>query len=368
MQGSPPPLMSRLGATRASGVHLAVSAEAEASVQVQHPPLPESAQAKWEVHKFGGASLANADLYRQCGDLLIAESARPMETVGSFAPTMAIVSAKGGVTDKLIKVVQAAMDDMSASAELLRNVVDDQIEIVRSFSSAERTVSVEARMKQDEEDIINVVRAVGLMKTIPPATIELVTGYGEVWSAMTMHAYLEAQGAKSAWLDARQVLVVDDKGAAGLGEKGSANTVGVEPLYGPSSANVNQWWSERPELATVDYATEAPIVVVTGFVARTSEGTPTTLKRSGSDYSATIFARLMGACKITMWKNVNGVYTADPRRVPEAFPITSLKYDEAIELAYFGAQVLHPSAMLPCIEDRSPSTCATYSTRRTPAR
>ena len=84
------------------------------------------------------------------------------------------------------------------------------------------------------------------------------------------------------------------------------------------------------------------------------EGTPTTLKRSGSDYSATIFAKLMGASRITMWKNVDGVYTADPRRVPEAFPIESLKYDEAIELAYFGAQVLHPSAMLPCIEGNIP--------------
>ena len=109
----------------------------------------------------------------------------------------------------------------------------------------------------------------------------------------------------------------------------------------------------------------APIVVTTGFVASTVEGTPTTLKRSGSDYSATIFAKLMAASKarerhrrflahtteppakssarfalaqITMWKNVDGVYTADPRRVPEAFPIESLKYDEAIELAFFGAQ------------------------------
>ena len=83
-------------------------------------------------------------------------------------------------------------------------------------------------------------------------------------------------------------------------------------------------------------------------------GTPTTLKRSGSDYSATIFARLMAASRITMWKNVNGVYTADPRVVPEAYSIPELKYDEAIELAYFGAQVLHPSAMQPCIQGEIP--------------
>ena len=154
LQGPTPPLMSHSrGAPRASGVNLAVSTETPVILEIQHPPLPESALSKWEVHKFGGASLANADLYRQCGDLLIAESARPKESAGSYAPTMAIVSAKGGVTDKLINVVQAAMDDMTSSAELLRKVVSDQIEIVRSFSSQERTQVVEQRMQQDEEDV-----------------------------------------------------------------------------------------------------------------------------------------------------------------------------------------------------------------------
>ena len=78
------------------------------------------------------------------------------------------------------------------------------------------------------------------------------------------------------------------------------------------------------------------------------------LRQQMQDTDATIFARLMGASRITMWKNVNGVYTADPRRVPDAFPMPSLTYDEAMELAYFGAQVLHPSAMIPCIEDNIP--------------
>jgi len=199
-----------------------------------------------------------------------------------------------------------------------------------------------------------VIRSVSLIRTIPATTIELVTGYGEVWSAMTMHSYLAAQGVPTAWVDARKVLIVENGGSAGLGEKGSSNVVGVEPLYGITSEKVNEWWSSQTELLQVNYKTVAPVVVVTGFVASTVEGTPTTLKRSGSDYSATIFARLMGASRITMWKNVDGVYTADPRRVPEAFPISSLKYDEAIELAYFGAQVLHPSAMKPCIEDSIP--------------
>jgi aspartokinase/homoserine dehydrogenase 1 len=99
----------------------------------------------------------------------------------------------------------------------------------------------------------------------------------------------------------------------------------VDPLWDTTSHRLAGWFASRPHLTETDCAAAAPVVVVTGFVASTAEGTPTTLKRSGSDFSATIFARLMDASKITMWKNVNGVYTADPRRVPEAFPIAALK-------------------------------------------
>jgi aspartokinase/homoserine dehydrogenase 1 len=244
---------------------------------------------------------------------------------------------------------------MSKASETLNLIVQEQIEIVRQIATPAHAANVEARIAADSKDIINVVRAVGLLKTIPPATMELVTGYGEVWSAMTMHAYLDTLDVPSAWLDAREVLVVEQT-SFGLGDKGSANVVGVDPLWEITAERVGEWFKApgRADLLSADCAKTAPIVVVTGFVAATLEGTPTTLKRSGSDFSATIFARLMGASKITMWKNVDGVYTADPRRVPEAFPIKSLKYDEAIELAYFGAQVLHPSAMLPCIQGKIP--------------
>jgi len=269
---------------------------------------------------------------------------------------MAIVSAKGGVTDKLIQVVKASLEDMDAAKELLRTIADEQMEVVRKISSPEQSAIVEKLIQADQADILNVVRACSLMRFIPAATMELVTGYGEVWSAMTMHAYLLREGVVAQWLDARDVLVVEQTGGDGLGDKGSSNVMGVDPLWPETASRLVEWFKQpkMQELTAVDCSDAAPIVIVTGFVATTLAGTPTTLKRSGSDYSATIFARLMGASKITMWKNVNGVYTADPRRVPEAFPIESLKYDEAIELAYFGAQVLHPSAMRPCIENRIP--------------
>ena len=293
-----------------------------AASEVVPPLLPEEATAKWEVHKFGGASLADAGLYVTCGQLLLAEAQRALAEKGACAPTMAIVSAKQGVTDELIGVVEAARTNYAKSEVLLRGVAVAQLEVVKEIADEERSAVVEARLAADVNDILMCLRAVTLIKTVPPTTMELVTGYGEVWSAMTMHAYLASQGAPTAWLDAREVLTVENPGGtAGLGDKGSSNTAGVEPLWSVTSSNVRAWWEAESALAVVDYQSAAPVVIVTGFVASTVEGTPTTLKRSGSDYSATIFARLMGASKITMWKYALRKFASgSPRVSPYAPP------------------------------------------------
>ena len=206
------PVPASNAAPRGIGAVTMTVAPEETGVTLTAIPTPPSAKTAWEVHKFGGASLATADLYKQCSDLLVSESQRTLDDTGSCAPTMAIVSAKGGVTDKLIGVVEAAKTDMGTAADILRAVAAEQLEIVRQIGSAERAEEVAKRLAADEEDILNVVRAVTLLKAIPPSTMELVTGYGEVWSAMTMHAYLETTGAPTAWLDAREVLTVEQTG------------------------------------------------------------------------------------------------------------------------------------------------------------
>ena len=217
------PAVARMVMTPAAG-----KAE-EQLVQQWVPPVP------WEVHKFGGASLATADLYKECSDLLVDESRKGLARDGSWAPTMVIVSAKGGVTDKLIAVVNAARSDMAESARLLRIVADEQVEVVRAIADADVAAEVEARIRADEEDILMVVRAVSLIKTVPATTMELVTGYGEVWSAQTMHAYLQSAGVPSAWLDAREVLVVEQTGGAAGWKRPSVLPEGSAPI-GPT------WW------------------------------------------------------------------------------------------------------------------------------
>ena len=316
---------------------------------------PKGARNQWEVHKFGGASLATAELYRTVGDLLLQESQGQREDTGGHpVPTMAVVSARGGMTDLLVKVVDSALVNFDEAKVALQEAVESQIALLRELAPRRITRQFEDSFRQDGKDILSVVQSLRMLQTVPAVTMEVVTGYGEIWSAQTLYAYLQTKNVPCDWMDARDILIVESDGIAGLGEKGSASTGGVTPLWTETTDRLHKWWESKTALNSVDCGSTPPIVVVTGFVAKTLDGVPTTLKRSGSDYSATIFGKLCNAARVTMWKNTDGVYTADPRRVPEAFPIASLKYDEACELAYFGAQVLHPSAMDPVIDYNIP--------------
>ena len=331
--------------------------ETTEGIEVKKIQKPRGSPNNWEVHKFGGASLANAELYRTVGDLILTESeGRPGG--GGRIPTMAIVSAMGGMTDLLVNVVDKALVDFESAKDCLEMALERAINVLHELAPKEITDPIIAGFRSDADDILSVVQSLRMIQTVPAVSMEVVSGFGEIWSAQMLHAYLRTKGVPCAWIDARDVLVVrSDNPNVGLGEKGEASTGGVVPVWDQTTAKMLSWWenvAKAEGLHDVDYTKESPIVVVTGFVARTADGVPTTLKRSGSDYSATLFAKLTSADRVTMWKNTDGVYTADPRRVPDAFPIPELKYDEAMELAYFGAQVLHPSAMVPCIDDNIP--------------
>jgi len=308
-----------------------------------------AAPADWEVHKFGGASLANAELYRTCGDLLISEASRG----GTVTPTAAIVSAMKGMTDRLIAVVDTAIATGSEAAaqEKLDEAVQVQIACAKELLKGRDDLieAIVAGIEKDRGDISALLRSLTLLRVVPNTMMEFVAGTGEIWSAQTLSGYLQMKGANATWLNAREALIVEAKDT-GLGEKGGAQDMTISPMYDLTAQKLEAWWQEKGQLLH----SGTPIWIITGFVASTPDGVPTTLKRSGSDYSATIFARILSASRVTLWKNVDGVFTADPNAVPEAFCVEQLTYDEAIELAYFGGQVLHPQAMLPCMTDGIP--------------
>jgi hypothetical protein len=131
---------------------------------------PKGAQNAWEVHKFGGASLATADLYRTVGDLLIKEAAG--RGGGGPIPTMAIVSARGGMTDLLVQVVDSALQDFELAQVALEEAVESQITLLKELAGPSITDSIEARFRQDGKDILSVVQSLRMLNTVPDGRLK----------------------------------------------------------------------------------------------------------------------------------------------------------------------------------------------------
>jgi aspartokinase/homoserine dehydrogenase 1 len=265
--------------------------------------------------------VADAGRYRAVADILLARRAG-----GGRAAV--VVSAMAGVTDALLGLVSAAAARDEGYAERLRELRARHLATAAALGlDAAREKSLADTVGADFREIEEVLRGAWIARLRSEHIAEFVSGHGELWSARFLNALLEQQGCPSGWLDAREVLVVE------------SDARGVAVDWEVSRAKLGGWLAGR----------EPDPLVVTGYVASTRDGVATTLKRNGSDYSASIFAALLEATSVTIWTDVDGVLSADPRRVPDALVVPALSYAEAAELAYFGAKVIHPNTMSPVI-------------------
>ncbi|HEX5601051.1 MAG TPA: bifunctional aspartate kinase/homoserine dehydrogenase I [Pyrinomonadaceae bacterium] len=270
----------------------------------------------WTVHKFGGTSLADADRYRAACEIVLSEHSGKRVAV--------VVSAMSGVTNALIESVNLAAAHDESYLDKLQALEDRHLETITALE-LRNSSTLSDIVHSDFNALKEVLRGVWITRLAPERIIEFVSGHGELWSAQLLHAYLESHNHRSTWLDARKTLVVEP----------NANTVTVD------------WQTSKQKLQA--HSIETDFLVITGYIASTHDGVATTLKRNGSDLSASIFGALLDADTVTIWTDVDGVYSADPRRVPEAVVVPELSYQEAAELAYFGAKVIHPSTMSPAI-------------------
>jgi bifunctional aspartokinase / homoserine dehydrogenase 1 len=273
-------------------------------------------KAGWTVHKFGGTSLADADRYRAACEIILSERSGKRVAV--------VVSAMSGVTNALIESVNLAAAHDDSYLQKLQLLEDRHLETITAMGLRNSSTLSET-VHSDFNALKEVLRGAWITRLASERIIEFVSGHGELWSAQLLHAYLESQDHRSSWLDARKTLVVEP----------NANTVTVD------------WQASKQKLQAQSFETD--FLVITGYIASTHDGVATTLKRNGSDLSASIFGALLGAGVVTIWTDVDGVFSADPRRVPEAVVVPELSYQEAAELAYFGAKVIHPSTMSPAI-------------------
>ena len=274
------------------------------------------------VHKFGGTSLADASCVHCVADIV---AARPEPR------RIVVVSAMGGVTNALVRAVElAGARDAAGYRRLLDDLERKHRETLVALVPAAAAREVGESIDKDLADIRDVLHATTLLRRPSRETLDLVSGYGEIWSARMLAAHLIARGTPAEWLDSRDVLTVVWRAGA------------PEIDWTSSRARLEHWHATHPDAPQT--------LIVTGFIASTPDGVATTLGRNGSDFSASIFAALFDAGEIHIWTDVDGVMSADPRLVPEALTLDEMSYDEAMELAYFGAKVIHPSTMAPAVE------------------
>ncbi len=272
----------------------------------------------WVVHKFGGSSVADADCFVRVADIVEAQPQRRLAVV---------LSACKGVTDALLAACALAERGDQRWRETLVELRGRHAGIARTLLP-EVAVADYLRVFDEERAVLEKLLQ-GAAGMQPDQVLhDRVAGHGELWSTRLLHACLQQRARRTGlqWIDARRSVLV---------------------VWGPLGPGVQ--WPESSDKLRAQVEPGAETLVITGFIASTPEGVQTTLGRNGSDFSASIFGALLEAAAIHIWTDVDGVLSADPRRVPDAQVITSLSYNEAMELAYFGAKVIHPQTMAPAV-------------------
>ncbi|MCU0758228.1 MAG: bifunctional aspartate kinase/homoserine dehydrogenase I [Steroidobacteraceae bacterium] len=281
-------------------------------------PAPSTA---WVVHKFGGSSVADAECFRRVAAIL---ESQPAGRLG------VVLSACKGVTDALLGLVAQAEAQDPAYRGGLEALRARHAAIAEALLPPEASRLYMAAFDRDCHDLEGILHTVRLTRSAARNVVDLIAGYGEIWSTRLFREFYERQSRRPGevrWVDAREVVVVE---------------------WGPLGPAV-EWTGSRERLQRLVPAGFDGTLVITGFIASDRRGVQTTLGRNGSDFSGSIFGALLDAAAIHIWTDVDGVLSADPRRVPDAQVIDSLSYSEAMELAYFGAKVIHPQTMAPAV-------------------
>ena len=270
------------------------------------------------VAKFGGTSVGTPERVRRVVELSMATDPAYRRVVVS--------SAFGGVTDRLLAAIEAAVDRTGDHRTILREIRERHDAALMALAPEAEQAELRARLDALFTEIGELLYGVYLLRECNDRFRDAIISAGERASVPLVAAAYRAAGHEAVALDATALVRTDDQ----FGE-----------------AAVDFETTGRLVREAIGALPEAAVAVVTGFVASTADGVTTTLGRSGSDYTATILAGALGAAECVIWTDVDGVLSADPRVVADAFSLGRLSYAEAAELAHFGAKVLHPRTMRP---------------------
>jgi len=278
------------------------------------------------VLKFGGSSLATPATIRGVGRILL--DARRQE------PVIAVVSAFQGVTNQLLECARLAERADAAFATVFDDIAKRHRAAVAQLVKRHRK-RVRSQVDAMLDELRSTLQGIHLLRHCPLRALDMTASFGERLSARIVAAYIDQQH-PAEFVDARDLIVTDNQftHAAVIFQKTNRRT--------------------KAHLTRVLRRRGGPMPIVTGFIGATEDGQTTTIGRNGSDYSAAIVGAAVGASVIEIWTDVDGVLSADPRIVPSAFVLAQMTYEEAMELSYFGAKVLHSATIAPAVAKRIP--------------
>ena len=277
-----------------------------------------------KVLKFGGSSVAKPDRIRQIVDILKAYYTKGEKFTVVF-------SAFGGITDALIEMSSLAAKGDESYLDAFEAFSRRHIEAVEDLLGGDYLETTLPQLENNHEVLKNILYGIFLVREASSRTMDYVLSFGERNSCFIIAQVLRQSGINTSYLDARKVIKTDK-------HFGSAKVD-----FDLSYQKIREHYSQNPE-----------VQVVTGFVASAKGGLTTTLGRGGSDYTASLLAAGLDASIIEIWTDVDGVLTADPRKVKRAFTIPSMTYAEAMEMSHFGAKVIYPPTLQPALKKKIP--------------
>jgi len=280
------------------------------------------------VMKFGGTSVEDAAAIQRTAAIIAGRRAK------GLAPVV-VVSAMSKVTDQLLAAAAAAeRGDGAGALAISARLRHRHLETASALLSGTTLQEISIWLEQQFHGLEDLLRGLAAVQELTPRTADLVVSHGERFSSRIIAEYLAQRDLHGAHVDARCCIVTDAQHGRAM------------PLELETEQNLTR--HVRPLL------NQKKIPVMGGFIAATADGVTTTLGRGGSDFTGALVGRGLDASAIEIWTDVNGIMTTDPRVCPDALRVKAISFEEAAELAYFGAKVLHPATILPAVQKNIP--------------
>ncbi len=271
------------------------------------------------IMKFGGSSLASPSRIK-----LVSETIKEKLQEGT---SLVVFSAFGGVTNDFLQMADLAASGNLDYKEILQKNEKRHLDAIKELIPIKNQSSILSRVKTEFNGLETLYEGVFLLNELSNKTKHVIASYGEILSSLIITEYFKALNINVKFVDSRDLIVCKNEN-----EK-------VQVNYVKTNSNILSYFNDN----------NADLFIAPGFVANNEQGVPSTLGRGGSDFTAAIFAGALDADKVLIYTDVDGMYTANPSLVPQAYPLKNISYEEAMELSHFGAKVLYPPTLQPLL-------------------